>query len=138
MYTTTLTDPQVARAMLDKLWPWLRVRLQAGKRITISVGEEQRNLNQNSKLHALLGEIADQKEWAGQKWDAHDWKRLLTASWMRAKGNSASVIPAIDGQGFDVLYRHTSALSKAEMSDLIEYIIAWCALNGVKNEIKDT
>ena len=137
MYTTTLSDPQVARAMLDKLWPWLRVRLQAGKRITVTVGEEQRNLSQNSKLHALLGDISAQKEWAGQKWDTHDWKRLLTAAWMRTKGSSARVIPAIDGHGFDVLYRHTSSLSKAEMSDLIEYVVAWCAQNGVRNAIEE-
>jgi hypothetical protein len=137
MRSTTLSDPQQCRETLDKLWSYLRPRMQAGKRYTLSIGEEQRNLNQNAKLHALLGEVASQKEWAGQKWDSHDWKRLLTAAWMRANGQSASVIPAIDGYGFDVLYRHTSALSKSEMSDLLEFIVAWCAQNGIKNAIAE-
>ena len=136
MYQTTLTGPE-SLAILDRLRSWLRPRLQAGERFTLSVDEERRNLSQNAKLHSLLGEIAAQKEWAGKKWDAHDWKRLMTAAWMRANGKQASVIPAIDGYGFDVLYDHTSRLSKAEMSDLIEFVVAWCAENGIRSAIEE-
>jgi len=35
------------------------------------------------------------------------------------------VVPALDGHGFDVVFEHTSRLSKAEMTDLIEFITAW-------------
>jgi hypothetical protein len=136
MHRITLVGPE-SLEHVDKMRYWLRPRLQAGERFTLSIGEEKRNLSQNAKLHSLLGEIAAQKEWAGQRWCAEDWKRLLTAAWMRANGSSASVIPAIDGHGFDVLYRHTSMLSKAEMSDLLEYVVAWCAQNEVRNAIKE-
>lgn len=133
MHTTTLYNAQQAKTVIDKAWQWAKPRLIAGHRLRLSIGEETRSLPQNAKLHALLGEIAKQKEWAGQKWDLEDWKRLLTAAWMRANGQSASIIPAIDGAGFDVLYRHTSQLSKAECSDLLEFVQAWAAQNGVEH-----
>lgn len=136
-HSTVLTDAAQGRAVLSRLWQWCLPRLSEGKRLTLSISEEKRNLPQNAKLHATLSDIAAQKEWAGQKWCVEDWKRLLCAAWMRANGSSASVIPAIDGHGFDVLYRHTSQLTKAEMSDLIEYVNAWAATNGVRCGIED-
>jgi hypothetical protein len=129
VHQTTLTGPESLQ-VIDKLRTWLRPRLQAGERFTLTLSEEKRNLSQNAKLHSLLGEIATTRTWAGQKWDVEDWKRLLTAAWMRANGQSASVIPSIDGFGFDVLYRHTSNLSKAECSDLLDFVQAWSAQNG--------
>ena len=105
--------------------------LIAGHRLVLSVEEERRNTEQNALLHALLDEIAVQYEWSGRKWDAEDWKRLLTAAWMRAKNESPVMLPAIDGKGFDVLYRRTSQLSKAECSELIDYIQAWAAERGI-------
>lgn len=131
MYAITLHNQQQAAQIIARLSAWMRPRLLQGQRLRLSIGEEKRSLPQNSKLHALLGEIAKQKEWAGQRWDAEDWKRLLTAAWMRANGKQAHIIPALDGQGFDVLYRHTSQLSKAECSDLLEFVVAWAAEHGV-------
>jgi len=93
-----------------------------------------RSSEQNSKLHALLQDIAEQKQWAGQRWDVEDWKRLITAAWLRARGDAATVIPAIDGKGFDVLYRKTSRMSKQEMSELLEYAAAWAIDQGVEIE----
>ena len=131
MHTVTLLSTAQGHATLTRLWEWAKPRLAEGKRLRLSIGEEKRSLPQNAKLHALLGEIAKQKEWAGKRWDAEDWKRLLTAAWMRAEGKQAHIIPALDGQGFDVLYRHTSQLSKSECSELLEYVQAWAATNGV-------
>jgi hypothetical protein len=37
-------------------------------------------------------------------------------------------VQAVDGQGMDVLYQRTSTLSKSQMTDLIEYIKAWKAM----------
>jgi hypothetical protein len=131
MHTVTLSDPGHLEH-IDRLRTWLRPRLQAGQTFVVTVGEEKRNVPQNAKLHSMLGAIAKQKEWAGQKWESSDWKRLLTAAWMRAHGQSASVIPSIDGYGFDVLYRHTSNLTKMEMSELIDFIQAWAIQNGIE------
>jgi Ribonuclease G/E len=91
-----------------------------------------RSLEQNALLHSLLGEIAAQKEWAGRKWDATTWKRLLTASFERTQGRSVEVVPAIDGHGLEVLYRRTSRMSKQELSELIEFVTAWAVQEGIK------
>jgi hypothetical protein len=91
-----------------------------------------RSLEQNSRLHALLSDVAEQKEWAGRKWEVEDWKRLLVGAFDRAHGRQTKVAPAIDGQGIEVLYRHTSKMSKQEMSELIEYCEAWAIDQGVK------
>lgn len=91
----------------------------------------QRTTEQNSKLHALLGDIASQKQWAGQWLDIEDWKRLITAAWERANGRQARVFPSLDGNGIDVVYQRTSRMSKQEMIELIEYAQAWAVENGV-------
>ena len=91
----------------------------------------QRSVEQNDKLHALLQDISEQKEWAGQRWDVEDWKRLITAAWIRARGEHVRMVPSIDGQGIDVLYQRTSRLSKSDMTELIEYATAWAVDHGV-------
>jgi len=96
-----------------------------GYKVTIT--PPKRSLDQNAKLHATLQEISQTETWAGKKWDIEGWKRLLTAAWMRATGGNAEIVPALDGHGFDVLYKRTSELTKAEMSDFIEYVICWWA-----------
>lgn len=82
-------------------------------------------------LHALCADVAKQKEWAGQKWDVESWKRLLTAAWCRTRNTGVQLVPALDGQGFDVLYQRTSTLAIAECADLITFILAWCAHENV-------
>jgi NinB protein len=137
MHTTTLTNAQQARETLARLFQWARPRLMSGARLTLSVGEEKRSNPQNAKLHSLIGEIAAQKEWAGQRWEAEVWKRLLTAAWMRANGQQVTVVPSLDGMGVDVVFARTSKLSRAECSDLLEYVQAWAAQNGVRFAIQE-
>ena len=92
----------------------------------------QRSTEQNARLHALLSDIAEQKEWAGKKLDPESWKRLLVAAWSRANGGNVEIVPAIDGAGFDVIYRRTSRMSKQEVSELIEYCTAWAIEQGIR------
>ena len=124
-HTTTLHNPQEAHVTLQRLWGWLKPRLLQGQRITLSVEEQRRNNSQNALLHATLADIASQREWAGRKWEAEVWKRLLTAAWMRTRGDQLVVVPALDGHGVDVVFQRTSRLSKAEMAELIDFIQAW-------------
>lgn len=126
-HTTTLHNPQDAHQTLARLWTWLKPRLLAGHAYTLSIEEPKRSSSQNKLLHAMLQDIASRREWAGRKWDVLTWKRLLTAAWMRARGDQVLVVPALDGHGFDVVFEHTSKLSKAQMTELIEFITAWDA-----------
>lgn len=91
----------------------------------------ERSVEKNAHLHALLGEISKQKKWAGQWLDIEAWKRLMVAAFERAKGRSAEIYPAIDGQGFDVVYRRTSRMAQEEIRELILYVEAWAIDNDV-------
>jgi hypothetical protein len=81
----------------------------------------------NAALHAKLGEIAESREWAGKKWPIEVWKRLLTAAWSRAIGDPVVMLPALDGQGIDLVFRRTSQMTQREVSDLLAFIEAWDA-----------
>lgn len=93
----------------------------------VEVREPRRNGDQNAALHALLTEVAERCEWAGERHDLETWKRLLTAAWCRANKEPIKLLPALDGAGVDIVFRRTSDLSKRECSDLLEFINAWCA-----------
>lgn len=98
----------------------------------VTFSEPTRSCDQNAKLHAAISDISKQIKWAGERMDIEDWKRLLTAAWCRAEREPVKLIPALDGNGFDVLYRRTSRMSKSEMVSLIEYVLAWGTDQGVK------
>ena len=93
----------------------------------VTVGPPTRSLDQNAALHAKIGEIADRMEWAGRKWDLEVWKRLLVAAWCRTNKEPIVMLPALDGQGVDIVFRRTSDLSRAECSELLEFVNAWAA-----------
>lgn len=117
---------------MRELWDKAKPLLMDGHRLVMEIRQETRSDKQNRMLHAMLGDIARQVEWAGKRRDADTWKRLLTAAWLRGRGESIEVLPALDGFGVDVVFRHTSKLTKAECAELCDYIGAWCAENGVK------
>ena len=114
-----------------ELWAWAKPLLMAGHRLVVEIRPETRSTAQNARLHAMLGDIARQVEWAGKKRDTDTWKRLLTAAWLRARGESVELLPAIDGHGVDVVFRRTSKLTRAECSELCEYVMAWCSEHDV-------
>lgn len=122
-----LTNRQQAWSeMTTKLHPYLKEKLQADKRLILTVREETRSLEQNAKLWVMLGEIAEQVEWYGQKLSPEDWKHILTASLKKQRA-----VPGIDG-GFVVLGQSTSKMSVSEMSELIELMHAFGAQQNVK------
>jgi len=91
----------------------------------VRVEEPRRNNAINAALHAKLTEIAQSREWAGKRWDVETWKRLLTAAWGRATGQSVVMLPALDGAGVDIVFRRTSELTQAECRDLLAFVEAW-------------
>lgn len=126
-HTTTLRSSEDAKAKLRRLLPWLVERLEAGRQFVLTVEEERRTLSQNDKLHALLTEISKEIEWAGKKRDVDCWKRLLVAAWLRSRNENVELLPALDGMGVDIIFRKTSKMNKAELSELIDYVEAWRA-----------
>ena len=98
----------------------------------VEIKEPTRSLEQNKKLHAMLTDISEQKEWAGAFRNVTVWKRLMVAAWLRANNEHVQVLPAIDGNGVDIIYEHTSKMTIAHISSLIEYLSWWGADNGIK------
>lgn len=89
--------------------------------------EPRRNSAINAALHAKLSEIAKTRVWAGQKHSLEVWKRLLTAAWLRATGQPVTMLPALDGNGVDIVFRRTSTMTQREVSELLTFIEAWQA-----------
>jgi len=83
----------------------------------------RRTRDQNDLLWPYLRKIAKEVTWSGNKFDEHAWKDIFVNSlW----GNMS--VPGIHGGIVFVGNRHsTSALTKAEMSELLEMIVAFCA-----------
>jgi hypothetical protein len=91
----------------------------------VEIKPKTRSLDQNRKLWAALNDLARQVTWHGLKLTAENWKDMTTAAVKRQQ-----VVPGIDG-GFVVLGASTSKMSKAEMSELLEFIIAFGAQQNV-------
>jgi hypothetical protein len=99
--------------------------LPAGTRIEFK--EPKRTLDQNSRMWAMLTDIATQKEHFGRRYPAEAWKTIF----LHALGRETNFVPALDGGGFLPLGQSSSDLSKREMSDLIEMMKWWGAEHGV-------
>ena len=122
---------QAHKALQTIVWPHVKNHLMAGQRMVIECRQETRSLAENAMLHALLGQISREVEWAGKKRDVETWKRLLTAAWCRARGEHIEMLPALDGHGVDIVFRRTSQLTRSECAELIEYVLAWAAEHGI-------
>lgn len=127
-----LYNPQQAETAWREAWPNVKAQLTAGKRLQLTIKTRTRSLDQNALLHAAISDIANQLEWHGKKLDALVWKRLCVAAWLRENKQTPDLVPALDGNGFDVIYEKTSKLSITQCSELLE----WCFAFGVDHGVK--
>lgn len=88
----------------------------------------KRTLDQNSRMWAMLSDIAEQKEHCGRRYPPGDWKVIF----LHALGRETRFVPSLDETGFIPIGQSSSDLSKTEMTDLIELLFAWGAQNDVK------
>ncbi len=125
--TLPMWEPvQAHKAMTSLIWPNLKAQLAAGRRMVLELRPEKRSDPQNRRMWAMLGDIAEQVDWYGQKLSAEDFKHILSASLKKQRA-----VQGLDG-GFVVLGLSTSKMSKAEMSELQELIEAFGAERGVR------
>ncbi len=118
------------KAITNEVWPWSKAMLMAEHRVELVAKPAKRTQEHSARLHAMLGWISKHAVWAEKKHDIETWKRLLVAAWCRARGEPVSYLPALDGQGIDIVFRRTSELTGREMAELIEFIYAWSAQAG--------
>lgn len=100
--------------------------LEAQEGWVVEIKPPTRSLEQNARLWSMLGEIAEQVPWHGQKLSAEDYKDMFTASLRKAR-----VVPGLDPGSFVVMGLRTSQMTKSEMSDLFLLIEAFAAERGV-------
>lgn len=113
----TAADRQKVASWAQKA-PWgTRIEFKATKR----------TLDQNSRMWAMLTDVATQTEHAGRRYTPDQWKILF----MHACGREVQFLPSLDGSTFIPWGQSSSDLSKEEMTALIEFIFAWGAEHGV-------
>jgi len=131
--TTFILKPDNARARMAAAWSSACDVLQHGTAAKVTVEECQptRTLEQNSKMWAVLTDIARQVEWhvdgKMQLIEPEDWKDILTAGLKKTQRIAAG----IEG-GFVMLGQRTSKMLIGEMVELIEFALWFGTERGVK------
>lgn len=125
--TIELANRQQAWAAMEaRLFPFLKLALQADRKYLLTVKQATRSTEQNRRLWAMLNEVSQQVEWYGHRLTPEEWKDVFSAAMKRTK-----VVPGLDG-GFVVCGQSTSKMTKAEMSEMQTLIEAFGAEKGVK------
>ena len=127
-----LYNAQQGHQAIKHAWEFAKGWLVAGgARLVLEVKPEKRSSPQNARLHAMLTELSLRVDWCGKKLPMEVWKRLCMAAWMREEHQSPQLVPALDGNGVDIIYERTSRLTKDECGRLMEWIEAFAAERGV-------
>ncbi len=130
-FSTVMLNAQHGHTAIQDAWQAAKPWLIAGHKLSLTIKRETRSTAHNRLLHSRINDVAQQKEWAGKRRDLDTWKRLLTAAWLRARGEQVELLPALDGHGVDVVFRRTSSLTTPECTELADYILAWGDGEGV-------
>lgn len=100
-------------------------------RVDVKQAVMTRSDEQNKRMWAMLGDIAEQVPWSVdgtlQMLEPEEWKHIFTAGLKR----SQRVAQGIEG-GFVILGTRTSRMSVQEMSDLMELMSSFGAERDVK------
>lgn len=126
-----LVEPVQAHKRLMEAWTHVKAWLMAGHRLVLEIRPETRSDAQNKLLHALIGDVSKQKEWMGKKMPPEAWKVLFVSGHSVATKQGAELVPGLEGE-FCNIRESTARMGKARLASLVEYILAWCALNGVE------
>jgi hypothetical protein len=128
---STIYNAQQLPAAIENARVEAKAQLTAGKRVVLSVAEETRRDGQNRKFHALCGDLARSGlKWMGKPRDAKQWKVLLVSGHAVATKEETEVIPGLEGEFINV--RESTALMTVKRgASLIEYTLAFCAMNRV-------
>ena len=128
--TLILRDEAIRQRAIDRIKA-LKIDVDEPWAVFIAPHKKLRSKEQSSKMWAMLGDVARQKQWpvnGVMTWLIdEDWKNIFTAA-LRKENRMAL---GLDG-GLVLLGRGTSKMSPSEMSDLIELMFAFGAEKGVK------
>jgi len=99
-----------------------------GRPWTLELRERTRSDDQNDALHGLIAQILRQRPTLNSLvMDKVSYK----ATFMQAMGHEVRMLPTLDGTSFFPMGLSTSKLTVAEFADLIEFVLKWCAEQGL-------
>lgn len=90
-----------------------------------------RSLDQNSRFWAMLTDVAVQGRIKDRRFNTEDWKTMFMTAYAEERGLEIRHLPALNRAGMIPCGRSSSDLSVHEMSELMEWIAAWGAENGI-------
>ena len=90
------------------------------------LSEPTRNLDQSAKMWAMLGDISKARVEGYSKATPKIWKMRF----MHGLGHEVQFDIGLDGKPYPIGLS-SSELTVRQMADLITFIEAWCAQNGV-------
>jgi hypothetical protein len=97
----------------------------------VTIKAPTRTLEQNALLHAILSEIAGKEEYLGKPRSVDFWKGLFVSGWEIATGKKPQIVPGLEGE-FINIRQSTTTMSKRQLTELVEYIEAWCS--GIRDQ----
>lgn len=114
------SQKEYAKGLIDQMPKGSRIKFMP---------EPKRTDIQNDKIHPMIRDIAQQKDWHGQRLNETQWKELLTGSF-----SGQASYPSLDGNGviFIGKGKSTSQMGVREMAEFIEYIYSVGASLGVE------
>ena len=112
-------------AIRAKAMAWID-KAPAGTRLEFK--GPRRSLDQNAKLWAMLTDVAGQCEHCGHRYTPGQWKVLFMHA---CRHREVQFVPSLDGSTFIPWGQSSSDLSKAEMSELLDFIQSW----GVEHDV---
>lgn len=121
----TIRDERILRNCVEAI-------REAGPNARVTIAPAQRSNDQNAMFHAICDDIAKSGiQWAGKERSADAWKVLLVSGHTKATDGEVEIVPGLEGE-FVNIRESTSRMGVARASSLIEYALAYCAMNGVE------
>lgn len=90
-----------------------------------------RSLEQNSRFWAMLTDCAVQGRINDRRFSTEQWKTMFLHAYAEERGIEIRYLPALNRAGMVPCGRSSSDLSVSEMSEVMDFISAWGAENGI-------
>ena len=121
-----LDNKKQAFNCLKDIYSKIEQHLESGIKFKLTIESEKRSNKQNDLMWGLLTDLSNQVVWNTIKLSPNDWKNVITASLKKQR-----IILGIDGH-MVVLGASTRDMTKTDLSNLIELVLAFGSEQGVK------
>lgn len=98
--------------------------------LVVTIQERTRSLQQNARFHAMLSEISKKSTYHGKVRGVEFWKGLFVSGWQIATNQNPEIVPGLEGE-FINIRESTAKLSVKKLTEIMDYIEAYCAMNSI-------